>query len=238
MGAKVWLKALVAGLLIVGVALSYQGLGAPGHAGAVDRLQSTQDQVRLHHAHATIQSGYGSRHDALQVGRAYGDGWTQRSLIRFGFDPNSVPTGDVKAKMLLWVRFFGPDALPAGRSYPTVAAHLVTSPWDASSVTWDSQPSFSATPVATAYVDNWSGYDPGGGRLINLEYYAWDITEAFGLWRTGQAPNYGLLLKLQDEQSHPTATFQVWFESSLDPLGSYNGAAPSPHRPFVQVVVQ
>jgi len=90
---------------------------------------------------------------------------------------------------------------------PTIRAYRVTSSWDSSSVTWNSQPSFtSASPSGTAFnsVGDW---------------YRLDVTAMVKNWLNGAYLDYGMVLK---EPSETNSSQKTKF---------YSSDAPSPNKP-------
>lgn len=89
-----------------------------------------------------------------------------------------------------------------------------------SSVTWNTQPTLGATPEATLT-----------NNKVNA-YWQWDITQLAKDWYNGVLPNYGMLLKQQNEGTSPYRAFNTVNSGSntprltinywVDPIGMEN----------------
>ncbi|MHB9105445.1 MAG: DNRLRE domain-containing protein [Armatimonadota bacterium] len=86
------------------------------------------------------------------------------------------------------------------------ACHQITDPW-ADGTCWANQPSFNATPAATA---SW-GYWDGDSHNFTL-----DVTAMAQGWKANPSANYGIVLKQQDE----SAAGDLWF-FNMGPTQSY-----------------
>jgi hypothetical protein len=96
------------------------------------------------------------------------------SLIEF--DLTSLPILATTATLRLRV-LSSCASLPAD-----VTVSQVTSAWNEGSVTWNTRPTWSGTPLATTFVST------------KDEWYEWDITSLYQAWKDGGSTNHGLVL--------------------------------------------
>ena len=106
----------------------------------------------------------------------------RRNVTIFPVASCSIPaTADVlSARLEIWQ-----DNAP--NNDRTHGAHLVTSAWTETTVTWNTQPTTAATPTATALT----------GTVINT-WVAWELTNDVELW-IGGSTNNGWLVKDENE---------------------------------------
>jgi RHS repeat-associated protein len=78
----------------------------------------------------------------------------------------------------------------------SVDLYRITSDW-ASSVTWNTQPSIGSTKESTVTSSTANAY------------WSWDITSLAKDWYNSVQPNYGMMLKQQNESSSPYRTFNT-----------------------------
>jgi hypothetical protein len=135
-----------------------------------------------------------------------------RSLLQF--DTSSLPAGYIvtNAELLLYInRNDYPD------TFKTFDVHRILSSFDEDTVTYNSQPSFSATPEAFFIV----------GNEINT-YLRVDVTKPVKEWYEGRFINYGLLIKASDENSNSLVGFYSRFYSNeaLVPILAVSLAEP------------
>lgn len=97
----------------------------------------------------------------------------------------------------------------------SVDLYKITSNWTGS-VTWNTQPTIHATPESTV-TSNASG-----------AYWQWDITQLTKDWYNGVTPNYGFMLKQQNEGTSPYRSFntvnatntpRLTINYTIDPIG-------------------
>ncbi|MGG0285144.1 DNRLRE domain-containing protein [Peribacillus butanolivorans] len=101
----------------------------------------------------------------------------------------------------------------------SVDLNRITSSWT-SSVTWNPQPTIQSTPEDTV-TSNTSN-----------AYWQWSITQLVKDWNNGVVPNYGFMLKQQNETTSPFRTFntvnngtntpQLTINYTVDPIGIEN----------------
>jgi RHS repeat-associated protein len=78
----------------------------------------------------------------------------------------------------------------------SIDLYRITSNWT-SSVTWNNQPSIGSTKESTVTSSTANAY------------WSWEITQLVKDWYNGIQPNYGLMLKQQNEASSPYRTFNT-----------------------------
>ncbi|WP_245975759.1 DNRLRE domain-containing protein [Paenibacillus prosopidis] len=77
----------------------------------------------------------------------------------------------------------------------SVDANRITGSWG--TVTWNTQPAINATPEKTVT-----------SNAVNA-YWQWDITQLTKDWYNGVLPNYGIMLKQQNESTSPFRAFNT-----------------------------
>lgn len=132
---------------------------------------------------------------------------TSRSFIQFVLPslPSSAKVTDVT---------FSPyqfeNVVPS-----TVDVHQITANWTASGTTWNSQPSFSATPEASV-------------NSNTVGYWDFSITNLAKAWYASSTPNYGIMLKNQNEAegfkrfisyNYTASTPKLTVNYTVDPIG-------------------
>lgn len=122
----------------------------------------------------------------LYVGNSYDHAqniWgSERIYIRF--DLSTVPKGReiVQAVLSLW-QYYAPAT---NQTYET---HRVLGDWDEATENWNSQPSWDPKVTSEATAPTQTG--------VTVE---WDITSDVKAWYSGQAHNYGTMIKVQKEE--------------------------------------
>ncbi|MCG3086084.1 DNRLRE domain-containing protein [Anoxybacillus sp. LAT_31] len=114
---------------------------------------------------------------------------TTRALVRFYLP--SLPSDSVISSAT-----FNAYQTNADGQQVSIDLHRITSNWS-SSVTWNNQPSIRSTKESTTT-----------NNTANT-YWSWDITQLVKDWYNGIQPNYGLMLKQQNESSSPYRTFNT-----------------------------
>lgn len=133
-----------------------------------------------------------------------------RSLIRF-FLP-SLPSDAVIQKATINAYQTVQDGKTA-----SVDLYRITSNWEPT-VTWDSQPSTAMTKDSTVTSN------------IANQYWSWDITKLMKDWYNGVQPNFGILLKQQNETTSANKSFntvnsgmntpRLTIDYIVDPIGA------------------
>ena len=131
-------------------------------------------------------SQYGSRL-VLYVGNSYdyvqNRSGPARIYIQFDVSLIARRAQVVSAVMSLYQMY-------APASSQTYEAHLVQSAWNESAVDWGTQPTVSPIVISTALA------------LSKKDLrVSWDVTSAVQAWLNGDAPNYGLMIRIQDEKT-------------------------------------
>jgi YD repeat-containing protein len=98
----------------------------------------------------------------------------------------------------------------------SIDLYRITSNW-ASSVTWNTQPTIGASPESTTTSNS-----------VNT-YWQWEITQLIKDWYNGVHPNYGFMLKQQNETTSPYRSFntvnsgnntpRITINYTVDPIG-------------------
>jgi hypothetical protein len=132
----------------------------------------------------------------LYVGNSYDhvqDVWgSERIYIRF--DMSSLPRGIViwNATLRLW-QFYAPA------SPQEYEVHRVLGDWKEGTENWNNQPSWDSTTTSTAVAPD--------RTEVAVE---WDITKDVQAWLSGQAKNYGVMVKVAKEQRVKDASSGFW----------------------------
>ena len=123
-----------------------------------------------------------------------------RALLQF--DLSTVPAGAdiVSAELVLWMYNDGP-----GKDV-RLNLHRITRNWQEGTTGYNDN---GATWNKYDGVNNWNNqggdYDNNieSSIIVNLQnqYYSWDVTNLIKNWNNGVYPNYGILLKGEDESS-------------------------------------
>ncbi|MGE7717885.1 DNRLRE domain-containing protein [Priestia megaterium] len=101
----------------------------------------------------------------------------------------------------------------------SVDLNRITSNWT-NSVTWNTQPTIQSTPESTVTSN------------ASNAYWQWTVTQLIKDWYNGVTPNYGFMLKQQNETTSPYRTFntvnngnntpQLTVNYTVDPIGMEN----------------
>jgi len=152
--------------------------------------------------------GHGS---TLYVGNSYDhvqDVWgSERIYIRF--DISSLPKGRMiqNATLRLW-QFYAPA------SQQEYEVHRVLGEWKEGTENWNNQPAWDSTATSTAVAPD--------RTEVAVE---WDITRDVQAWLSGQAKNYGIMIKDAKEQRAKDASSGFW--SREYPVGSHEEWRPA-----------
>jgi hypothetical protein len=147
----------------------------------------------------------------LYVGNSYDhvqDVWgSERIYIRF--DISSLPKGIViqNATLRLW-QFYAPA------SQQEYEVHRVLGDWKEGTENWNNQPACDNTTTSTAVAPDRTEVAVG-----------WDITRDVQAWLSGQAKNYGIMIKAAKEQRVKDASSGFW--SREYPVGSHEEWRPA-----------
>jgi hypothetical protein len=114
---------------------------------------------------------------------------TTRALVRFYLP--SLPSDSVISSAT-----FNAYQTNTDGQQVSIDLYRITSNWT-SSVTWNNQPSIGSTKESTVT-----------SNTVNA-YWSWEITQLVKDWYNGIQPNYGLMLKQQNESSSPYRTFNT-----------------------------
>ena len=131
-----------------------------------------------------------------RYGESGSDGWEDDTLVKF--DLSSIASGTSVLGATLNLYYFGYwDNDPQGQS---LTCYAITSVWDESTVTWNTQPTSAAGVTATAIV-------PAGPNWMS-----WDVTADVQDMVDGSATYYGW--KIMDETYWGDSTIPyTWFYS-------------------------
>ncbi len=147
----------------------------------------------------------------LYVGNSYDhvqDLWgSERIYIRF--DISSLSKGGViqNATLRLW-QFYAPV------SPQEYEVHRVLGEWKEGTENWNNQPAWDSTTTSTAVAPD------------RIEVAVkWDITRDVQAWISGQAKNYGIMIKVAQEQRIKDASSGFW--SREYPVGSHEEWRPA-----------
>jgi len=126
--------------------------------------------------------------------RSYRGANNMRSLLTF--DLTAIPSGAsiTSAKLYLYAWFITWPNSPS--YYRTYCAHRVTSAWEESTVTWNSQPMFSPTSTSETVV---TGYGTEG-------WFSWDVTADVQNGHLNPSAWHGILIKDKVEGSYDSRT--------------------------------
>ena len=147
----------------------------------------------------------------LYVGNSYDhaqDLWgSERIYIRF--DISSLPKGIViqNATLRLW-QFYAPA------SPQQYEVHRVLGDWKEETENWNNQPAWDSTTTSTAVAPD--------RTEVAVE---WDITRDVQAWLSGQAKNYGIMIKAAKEERVKDASSGFW--SREYPVGSHEEWRPA-----------
>jgi hypothetical protein len=132
------------------------------------------------------KSAYGNRL-VLYVGNSYdrAQNLSGPARIYIQFDLSAVPNRAlvVSAEILLYQMF-------APASAQTYEVHAVQSPWNEFAMNWKTQPSSDAAVITAAQAP-----------AVKDAWASWNVTSAVQTWVNGEAPNYGLMIRIQDERT-------------------------------------
>ena len=147
----------------------------------------------------------------LYVGNSYDhvqDLWgSERIYIKF--DISGLPKGRViqNATLRLW-QFYAPA------SPQEYEVHRVLGDWKEGTENWNNQPAWDNTTTSTAVASD--------RTEVAVE---WDITRDVQAWISGQAKNYGIMIKAAKEQRVKDASSGFW--SREYPVGSHEEWRPA-----------
>lgn len=134
--------------------------------------------------------------DILKVGveKVNGSDRVNRALIKF--DLPTIGTGSqvISASLDLW----GYPVIPVSYESDIVTVHQITSDWNESSADWSTM-NDRYNSLVEGMIEARRGYYDFENETIQPAYCGCDITRLVRRWYTG-APNYGLLLKLNQER--------------------------------------
>ncbi len=147
--------------------------------------------------------------DVLNIGRrktnlSSGTQLTKRGLIRFDI-PSEIGKNDciVDAKLDL-VHYTVSNAVSV--SGIQIDVHELTKSFTESGTWWENQPTFD--PIITDYaIVNTNNKFSGS----TLSYDSYNITRLVNKWHNGSSTNYGIMLKLHDEETTVTSSKQVYY---------------------------
>jgi hypothetical protein len=146
-----------------------------------------------------ILGRYG-RTTVLYAGNSYDHAqniWgSERIYIRFNLTELPRNSLIVQATLRLW-QYFPPN------SSQTYEAHRVLGDWDETSENWNSQPSWSPTKTSETVAP------PRGAQGAEVPV-DWDITSDVGAWYSGEARNYGTMIKAVNEDHARDASSGFW----------------------------
>jgi hypothetical protein len=146
----------------------------------------------------------------LYVGNSYDRAqniWgSERIYIRFNL--TEIPENRVieRATLGLW-QFYAP------KSSQTYEIHRVLGDWNETTQNWNNQPSWAPMKTSEVIAPN--------RKEVGLE---WDITNDVQVWYSGQAPNYGTMIKVAKEETAQDASSGFW--SSEYPVGRHEEWKP------------
>jgi hypothetical protein len=118
-----------------------------------------------------------------------GDGSARRNRIYIQFSLNSIPSTVVIENATIGLYYVTSDA--AAVQGP-VGVYKVTSIWNESTITWNSQPTFDATAIDSVLVP--------ASKI--LSFLSWDVTSLVSSWRDLSTSNYGMVLMDADESTN------------------------------------
>jgi hypothetical protein len=121
----------------------------------------------------------------LAVGDSAIDYNTMRTFIKF--DLGSIPEGAIITKALINLYYFD----DYGSGDIDIDLHEVSEDWQENQITWNTMPDYETTKVADFHCN-----------VSNLNSFLGDeITTLCRLWVEQSKPNYGLMLKVRDENT-------------------------------------
>jgi hypothetical protein len=132
------------------------------------------------------KSAYGNR-PVLYVGNSYdrAQNLSGPARIYIQFDLSIIPRHArvVSAEMSLYQMYAPASGL-------TLDTHIVQSAWNESIMNWNTQPSSDAAVVSAAQVP----------AVKDAQVY-WNVTSAVQGWVNGDTPNYGFMIRIQNERT-------------------------------------
>ena len=144
--------------------------------------------------------GHYGKMSFLYVGNSYDHAqniWgSERIFMRFnltGLPKNHVI---VRATLTFW-------QYNAPKSNQTYETHRVLGDWDETTQNWHNQPSWSATITSETVAPPLGAQ----GAEVPVE---WDITSDVKAWYDGSAVNYGIMIKVADEEQSQNASSGFW----------------------------
>jgi len=118
-----------------------------------------------------------------------GTPYEARSLMKYDLSQIPVASNILSASLSLYTDTASHQGYVGQPTYGTENAsllHLVTSPWDPATVTWNAQPTFSNTSVVSL----------PQSTNANEDYLNLDVTSFVQAWVNNPSTNYGMLLKM------------------------------------------
>lgn len=140
--------------------------------------------------------GHYGTSSVLYVGNSYDHAqniWgSERIYIQFDLTGISKNRVIARATLSLW-QFYAPG------SNQTYETHRVLAGWNETTQNWDTQPSWAPETTSKATAPN-----------RNEVLVQWDITADVKAWHSGQAPNYGTMIKVTEERRVQDASSGFW----------------------------
>jgi len=201
----------------------------------VQAVQTAPPNLFLAGADTTVKQGAAGTAFGADVlmGAGYdhcGTGQASRGLVNFNLAP--VPAGAPITKAVLRLHLTQSCDYEA-RSH-TVTTYRVSGAWDEATLTWNSQPA-----AAEAY---------GAVTLVSRDAWGWyefDVTALVQGWVNGQYPNYGIMLRSNEESGNHTALLefdtrettnlphlQITYAGMARTADAVNGAPPAVKTPL------
>jgi len=201
----------------------------------VQAVQTAPPNLFLAVADTTVKQGAAGTAFGADVlmGAGYdhcGTGQASRGLVNFNLAP--VPAGAPITKAVLRLHLTQSCDYEA-RSH-TVTTYRVSGAWDEATLTWNSQPA-----AAEAY---------GAVTLVSRDAWGWyefDVTALVQGWVNGQYPNYGIMLRSNEESGNHTALLefdtrettnlphlQITYAGMARTADAVNGAPPAVKTPL------
>jgi hypothetical protein len=153
---------------------------------------------------------YSARTTFLYVGNSYDreqNIWgSERVYIRFDLADLAKNHVILQATLRLW-QYYAP------KSDQTYEAHRVLSKWSEATLSWTDQPSWAPKETSETVAPPQTE--------VAVE---WDITSDVKAWYTGEAPNYGTMIKVAKEEQASEASSGFW--SREYPVGPHEQWRP------------
>jgi len=125
--------------------------------------------------------------DRLELGGAGDKVW--RAGIRFSLDP--IPSNATVLTAELWLGYDGTCVAPRRRTQPCTGRGYAFEARPIYSPRWAAEREVEYGPAVS-----WAELDADPAP----QWVVWDVTDQVADWLSGGSPNYGLLLKLADDQ--------------------------------------